>query len=155
MGHFLLSDRFVPSDGGMEKFEKFGFSEDNDCVVRALAHATSLPYGRVRAIAAFHGRVSKKGMDSPEFYTMMDRHFPRQTFLYARSQRAKVHYITVNRFINEFPPLTYVFCMSDHVSCAIEGRVYDNLIVPKVWRIHAIWRIEKKGIKSFNSVSWG
>ena len=106
------------SDGGKELS---GIKDKNDCVVRAIAHATNTPYKLVHTYCAQYGRKSNRGM-------MTGFLNEKQILLGHKISPVKIirYKLTVNKFMKGFITGTFLVCTVDHMFAVKDGILFDS-----------------------------
>ena len=103
----------------------------SDCVVRAISLAEgeswSDTYKKISVLAEEKGTL----LDDVDFVeNYLDERYPRQC-----------HYSKlVGEFVNEFPKGVYLCTMQGHITCIIDGIIYDTFD-PSKRRMWCSWKI--------------
>ena len=93
----------------------------NDCTIRAISRATGRSWDETyRRLSEFARELAV--MPDSVFYidAYLAEHFDK---VFACKQNNKM---TVGEFVKQHPDGTYLITMSGHITCAIDGLIYDT-----------------------------
>lgn len=120
-------------------------NESKDCTVRALTHATGLPYDICHAVCRSYGRANGRAMGK-WFQTMLEAErgiipaFASKRFVRVfdrnRGQRA-----TLENWTRCAKPGRYIVDIRQHVFAVIDGCIHDVFLSKSMQRVNYIWRI--------------
>lgn len=127
---------FLQSDGGRVSS---GFAyEDNDCTVRAISIAASIPYSTVHAVIAAAGR--REGHSFPFVSWMCGQ---RKLGSYGiRPCKEWIGAKTINQLVAKNLPGRYIVRIRGHVFAMIDGVIHDNTLLGGKCRIINLWRLD-------------
>lgn len=104
----------------------------NDCVIRAISVAENKSwdetYEELSDIAQIEGIL----LDDVNFV---------ENYLDERYQRACHYSKTVGEFSKEFPKGTYLITMQGHITCCIDGIIYDTFDC-RYRRMWCAWKVK-------------
>lgn len=93
----------------------------NDCTVRAISLATNLSWDEAYDWLSSYAKSQAIMMDEVEYIDQfLDDNF---TKLCGCKDQVKV---TVEQFIKSHPYGTYLITMNGHITCCIDGTIYDT-----------------------------
>lgn len=93
----------------------------NDCTIRAIALATGRSWDETYAQLSDFAQAQAIMLDEVLYIDeYLDRHFKQ---IYSKGNKYK---ITVGDFVKEHPYGTYLITMNGHITCAIDGIIYDT-----------------------------
>lgn len=107
--------------------------KESDCVTRAISLASGLPYSVIRK-KLFH---TAKLLDCEKLCVCCYRHLLDDIFKY---KRVNCDNMIVNDFANKNPIGTYLLRINGHITCVINGNIYDiwdcrQEIVTDAWKV--------------------
>lgn len=114
------------------------------CVPRAIATAACLPYEKVAALCAKHGRKPNRGTPGATSYAVIVHELGGETVSLFRqhpTRSSKDGYPTLKRFIEEHPKGHYVVMTRNHSMAVIDGVVHDWSPSPRV-KIERAFRLD-------------
>lgn len=121
----------------MAKFKYLNVNPDNqkesDCVTRAISLASGLPYSVIRK-KLYH---TSKLLDCEKLCVCCYRHLLDEVFKF---RRLNCDNMTVNDFANKHNPGIFLLRMNGHITCLIDGIIYDiwdcrEEVVTDAWRV--------------------
>lgn len=128
-------DKFIHCDGGLSAV---GLREKDDCVVRAVAVATSQPYERVHVMFKRAGRK-----DGRTFGFRVWMHGRKRINRHSvRDVRLEVGEKTVGGLLKANLQGRFIARVRRHVFAMIDGVVFDTQVTPLGCRITHLWRVE-------------
>lgn len=93
----------------------------NDCTIRAISLATGRSWDETYAQLSDFAQAQAIMLDEVLYIDeYLDRHFKQ---IYSKGNKYK---ITVGDFVKEHPYGTYLITMNGHITCAIDGIIYDT-----------------------------
>lgn len=92
----------------------------NDCTVRAISLATNKTWDETFRIL---GEFARAQAIMPDEVTYIDEYLSRH---YNRVCGCRHEKITVGEFVKRNPMGVYLITMSGHITCAIDGCIYDT-----------------------------
>lgn len=118
-----------------------GFTEKNDCTVRATANVCEVSYNEAYEKLKLFGRKAQKGIVYKIFliennYTLFNKNF---------IQMEKDEYFpkTIKQFLANYQEGTFLIGVSRHVFCIKDGKCYDRGLLANK-RIKYIYSVESK-----------
>ena len=142
---------FVQTDGGRRQDTKRR-NHGKDCMVRALAVATGVPYAQV------YDELVAEGVFSPKRGGFMDRLVGQLNFADMDFHGFKFQWISfpavkgkprmhADKFAEQFPTGTYLLRMGHHICCMADGVLYDMFSHTDRRCVYGAWQL-KVGVKS-------
>ena len=95
-----------------------GFSEHNDCAVRAAATAGNLPYEKVRAVFAKHGR-------KPRGLTYLPTSVAAHRELFQAERVTVAGNLSLAEFTRRYPTGRFIIDVRRHALAVIDGVIHD------------------------------
>lgn len=93
----------------------------NDCTVRAISLATGRSWDETYVELSRFARAQGVMLDEVRYIDeYLDRKFEK---VYKNDQKSK---ITVAEFLNKHPHGIYLITMAGHITCGIDGIIYDT-----------------------------
>lgn len=92
---------------------------ENDCVTRAITLATGLSYGTIRNLLKFTGEL----LGCDELCVCCYHYLLENIF---RLKRYDAETATVKEIASRFPSQTIVIRIEGHLTCAVDGVIYDT-----------------------------
>lgn len=108
----------------------------NDCTVRAISRATGQTWDEAYDDLSNFAQVQCIMPDEVEYIDeFLERNFKR--IYSSRKER-----ITVNDFLEKNPKGTFLITMAGHITCAIDGCIYDTFDPSEryVWQVFEVKR---------------
>lgn len=108
----------------------------NDCTVRAISKATGQTWDEAYDDLSNFAQVQCIMPDEVEYIDeFLERNFKR--IYSSRKER-----ITVNEFLEKNPKGTFLITMAGHITCAIDGCIYDTFDPSEryVWQVFEVKR---------------
>lgn len=107
--------------------------KENDCVTRSISLASGLPYPTIRK-KLFH---TSRLLGCEKLCVCCYKHLLDNVFKY---KRLNCDNMTVNDFADLHYKGTYIVRMNGHISCIINGNVYDiwdcrNHLLTDAWKV--------------------
>lgn len=107
--------------------------KENDCVIRSISLASGLPYPTIRK-KLFH---TSRLLGCEKLCVCCYKHLLDDVFKY---KRVNCDNMTVNDFADLHYKGTYIVRMNGHISCIINGNVYDiwdcrNHLLTDAWKV--------------------
>lgn len=108
-------------------------NKENDCVTRSISLASGLPYPTIRK-KLFH---TSRLLNCEKLCVCCYKHLLDDVFKY---KRVNCDNMTVNDFADLHYKGTYIVRMNGHISCIINGNVYDiwdcrNHLLTDAWKV--------------------
>lgn len=93
----------------------------NDCTVRAISLATNLSWDEAYDWLSLYAKSQAIMMDEVEYIDQfLDEHFIKMCGCKGQVK------VTIDQFINSHPTGTYLITMNGHITCCIDGTIYDT-----------------------------
>ena len=110
----------------------------NDCTVRAISLATNSTWNETYELLSHYAKYQGIMMDEVDnIDTFLESHFKK---LCRDCLPAKT---TIEQFVDDHPLGTYLITMRGHITCAIDGCVYDTFN-PKDRIVWCAYEIQEK-----------
>ena len=155
----MLVKTFIrPAAVGALSYEN-GIVDKNDCTVRALANAASMPYTDAHATLKKYGRKNKHGCAFPIFsaaygengFSLMGVFGTTGAAKYYNACVKKVsldvpHFkgMTVGRAIDELLQVgRYIVLISGHAFAVVNGKIFDTGAISSAKSVVAIYKLEE------------
>lgn len=112
----------------------------NDCTVRAISLATDESWDKTYRVLSNYAQAHAIMPDEVEYI---------DAFLKARYKQVhccrKISNITVREFVERNPTGTFLITMHGHITCCIDGCIYDTFD-PSDRYIWEAYKVERKGL---------
>ena len=93
----------------------------NDCTVRAISLALNITWDNAYDLLSSYAKAQGIMMDDVEYIDdFLEQHFEK---LCGCKNRIR---ITVEEFVNDNPVGTFLITMNGHITCSINGVIYDT-----------------------------
>ena len=110
----------------------------NDCTVRAISLATGCTWNETYEELSDFARMQGCMFDDIMYIDgYLDSKFGR---VYQRNDKRK---LTVDEFIKQYPEGTYLITMRGHITCCIDGTIYDTFY-PGDRLVWDVYEVKKK-----------
>lgn len=129
--------KWTESDGGKKSSKNW--HDDNDCTVRALAHAYDVPYDVAHTFLRRYGRKDKKGIS---FYMFVES--GKMKYYFGGTVLKIPCSTTLQKTMETIGPGTFLWLRSRHVLCIKDGVVLDTYQSRPGARCIALWKIIKR-----------
>jgi hypothetical protein len=129
----------ISSDAGRARSS---IQEANDCTIRALAIAASIPYDYAHKIGREAGRKNKKGFHPQKLLKYAKKEYG---ITYRKTRHKK---ITIQKFIKLNPTGRYYVATNVHAFAIINGAIYDMAINRPLQRLEEIYLISSNRLTS-------
>lgn len=139
-----MSYPFIIHDGGRSSSKRP--RQKNDCVVRAVALATSLPYDTVYDLMAEGGRKSSQGFHLREWLATQNNVVNSYRFVWEPYPACKgLRRMNPVDFADEHPRGTFICKTAGHVYAVINGVAHDLEPTYDESCIYGAWWVYKIG----------
>ena len=136
-----MKPQYVVSDAGQARYMP---GETNDCTVKALVHATGIPYSEAHSVMAAVGRPYRRG--GPIVKGMRRLMATNPQWLFERDEETVARWPkpTLAQWLRTHRTGVFIVITRDHAFTVRDGIVYDNFRTGMRRRIWTAYRVSER-----------